>query len=64
MKPSGTENLGEVGAQTGNNPLWGRGGVWIFSGTTQWRCLKKDLVVVLSSLHTNRNKLKGSEDFI
>ena len=29
----------------------------------QWRCLNKDLVVVLSSLHTNRNKLKGSEDF-
>ena len=29
----------------------------------QWRCLIKDLVVVLSSLHTNRNKLKGSEDF-
>ena len=28
------------------------------------RCLNKDLVVVvLSSLHTNRNKLKGSEDF-
>ena len=29
----------------------------------QWRCLNKDLVVVLSSLHTNRYKLKGSEDF-
>ena len=37
----------------------------------QWRssampllgCLNKDLVVVLLSLHTNRNKLKGSEDF-
>ena len=29
----------------------------------QWRCLNKDLVVVLSNLHTNRNKLKGSEDF-
>ena len=29
----------------------------------QWRCLNKDLVVVLSSLHTNRNKMKGSEDF-
>ena len=27
----------------------------------QWRCLR-DLVVVLWSLHTNRNKLKGSED--
>ena len=27
----------------------------------QWRCLNKDLVVVLSSLHTNRNKLKASE---
>ena len=27
------------------------------------RCLNKDLVVVLSSLHTNRNKLKESEDF-
>ena len=25
------------------------------------RCLNKDLVVVRSSLHTNRNKLKGSE---
>ena len=29
----------------------------------QWRCRNKDLVVVLSSLHTNRNKLKGCEDF-
>ena len=29
----------------------------------QWRCHNKDLVVVLSSLRTNRNKLKGSEDF-
>ena len=29
----------------------------------QWRFLNKDLVVVLSSLHTDRNKLKGSEDF-
>ena len=29
----------------------------------QWRCRNKDLVVVLSSLRTNRNKLKGSEDF-
>ena len=29
----------------------------------QWRCLNKDLVVVLSSLHMNRNKLKGSESF-
>ena len=29
----------------------------------QWRCPNKDLVLVLSSLHTNRNKLKGSEDF-
>ena len=29
----------------------------------QWKCLNKDLVVVLSSLHTNRNKLKGGEDF-
>ena len=29
----------------------------------QWRCLNKDLVVVLSSLHPNRNKLKGSKDF-
>ena len=31
----------------------------------QWRCLNKNLVVVLSrySLHTNRNKQRGSEDF-
>ena len=35
----------------------------------QWRssameiCLNKDLVVVLSSLHMNRNKLKGNKDF-
>ena len=29
----------------------------------QWRCRNKDLVVVLLSLHMNRNKLKGSEDF-
>ena len=29
----------------------------------QWRCLNKDLVVVLSSFHTNWNKLKGSKDF-
>ena len=28
-----------------------------------WRCLNKDLVVVLSSLHTNRNTEKVSEDF-
>ena len=28
----------------------------------QWRCLNKDLVVVLSSPHMNRNILKGSED--
>ena len=29
----------------------------------QWKCRNKDLVVVLSRLHTNRNKPKGSEDF-
>ena len=29
----------------------------------QRRCPNKDLVVVLSSLQTNRNKLKGSKDF-
>ena len=29
----------------------------------QWRCLNKDIAVLLSSLHTNRNKLKGSENF-
>ena len=29
----------------------------------QWRCLNKDSVVVLSSLHTNWKKLRGSEDF-
>ena len=29
----------------------------------QWRCRNKDLVVVLWSLQTNRNKLKGSKDF-
>ena len=29
----------------------------------QWRCRDKDLVVVLLSLYTNKNKLKGSEDF-
>ena len=27
----------------------------------QWTCLNKDLVVVLSSLHMSRNKLKGSK---
>ena len=27
----------------------------------QWRCLNKDLVVVLSSLHTDRNKRKGAK---
>ena len=27
------------------------------------RCLNQDLVVVLSSLQTNRNKRKGSEGF-
>ena len=38
---------------------------WLFNsgGPLQWRGLNKDLVVVLLSLHTNRNKLKGSEDF-
>ena len=29
----------------------------------QWRCFNKDLVMVLSNLHTNRNELKGSEEF-
>ena len=33
------------------------------SGDPLLRCLNKDLVVVLWSLHKNRNKLKGSEDF-
>ena len=27
---------GGLGAQTVNNPPWGGGGVWIFSGTTQY----------------------------
>ena len=34
VKPSGTENPGGVGAQTGKKPSVG--GVWIFSGTTQF----------------------------
>ena len=36
---------------------------WRSSARPLLRCLNNDLVVVLSSLHTNRNKLKGSEDF-
>ena len=36
---------------------------WRSSAMPLLRCLNKDLVVVLSRLHTNRNKLKGSEDF-
>ena len=38
---------------------------WLLNsrGPLQWRCLK-DLVVILLSLQTNRNKLKGSADFI
>ena len=36
---------------------------WGSSAMPLLRCLNKDLVVALSSLHTNRNKLKGSEDF-
>ena len=49
------EGLWGGGVQTKKPSM---GGVWIFSGT-----INKDLVVVLSSLHTNGNKLKGSEDF-
>ena len=38
---------------------------WLLNsgGPLQWRGLNKDSVAVLLSLHTNRNKLKGSEDF-
>ena len=34
VRPSGTENPGGWGGQTGKT-LRGGGGVWIFSGTTQ-----------------------------
>ena len=36
---------------------------WRSSAMPLLRCLNKELVVVLASLHTNRDKLKGSEDF-
>jgi len=40
VKPPGMENPGGWGIKLEKKPSWGWGvgGLWIFSGTTQWKC--------------------------